>query len=356
MRSLSLTRSSAAPDTRERALGVRGGHGQGGHLVDERGHRRRAAPARPAQPRGARHDPAHRLRVLAHDARSRSRPPSRRSTSRKAVRRGFSSTPSMRTSESGRMSAATTRNAALETSPGTVIVRGPERPAARDGRRRRLRARRARRRPAAGARCGRGSGAGSVHRRLPFGLQPGEEDRGLHLRARHRQVATRTPRSGPPSIVSGRPPGGGRDAARPWPAAGPPRAPWAGGAATRRRRGRTGRAAPPGPRPASAAWTRSCPRRGPRAARARPPGPRPAMTTAPSSRRTSTPSAARQRSVEAQSAAVEKSPIRVSPSASAPRRASRCEIDLSPGRVKRPRKLRAGAMRTERGGSYHAAV
>ena len=41
-----------------------------------------------------------------------------RSTSRNAVRAGLSSTPSMRTSESGRMSAATTRKAALSAPPG----------------------------------------------------------------------------------------------------------------------------------------------------------------------------------------------------------------------------------------------
>ena len=45
--------------------------------------------------------------------------PMRRSTSRNAVRRGLSRTFSMRTNASGRTRPATTRNAALETSPGT---------------------------------------------------------------------------------------------------------------------------------------------------------------------------------------------------------------------------------------------
>ncbi len=47
--------------------------------------------------------------------------PISRSTSMKPMRPGFNETPSIRTSESGRMSAATTRNAALDTSPGTAM-------------------------------------------------------------------------------------------------------------------------------------------------------------------------------------------------------------------------------------------
>ena len=43
-----------------------------------------------------------------------------RSTSTNAVRVGERSTPSSRTSESGSTRAATTKNAALEASPGTV--------------------------------------------------------------------------------------------------------------------------------------------------------------------------------------------------------------------------------------------
>ncbi len=81
----------------------------------------------------------------------------------------------------------------------------------------------------------------------------------------------------------------------------------------------------------------------------RPVGPSPSTSTARPDPRTSTPNSFRQRRVEAQSAAVEKLPMRVSPSASAPRIASRWERDLSPGSVKRPRKREAGERRT-RGG------
>ena len=48
----------------------------------------------------------------------------RRSTSRNAVRRGLSSTFSTWMKASGTMSAATTRKAALETSPGTSQASG----------------------------------------------------------------------------------------------------------------------------------------------------------------------------------------------------------------------------------------
>ena len=194
MRSLSLTRSSAAPVTRERALGVRGGHGQDGHLVDEgRQHRRRARPSRAAArsaPRSSPPAPGPRCDDAGLDRRA----PIARSTSRNAVRRGFRSTPSMRTSESGRMSAATTRKAALETSPGHVTSR-TQRQAA--GARSSARARHARRAtPKAGSRRSVWSrlGARLEHRRLALGLQPGEEDRRLHLRARHLQVP-RAPRA-----------------------------------------------------------------------------------------------------------------------------------------------------------------
>ena len=88
-------------------------------------------------------------------------------------------------------------------------------------------------------------------------------------------------------------------------------------------------------------------------------GPRPTTsTTDRPARRVDTPSASRHRSVELQSSAVEKFANRLSPWASAARMARRCESDLSPGRVNRPRKCRLWATRMgtwrDRAGSYHA--
>ena len=81
---------------------------------------------------------------------------------------------------------------------------------------------------------------------------------------------------------------------------------------------------------------------------ARQPSSPPRIVTRAPSRSTLTPSPRRQPSVEAQSAASEKLPMRVSPSAIAPRIAARCEMDLSPGSVNVPRTDRAGSIFTAR--------
>src|SRR5687768_981356 len=60
---------------------------------------------------------------------------------------------------------------------------------------------------------------------------------------------------------------------------------------------------------------------------------------------TGTPSASRHARVERQSAAVEKLPKRLVPSARAAKMAKRWETDLSPGSRNRPRRRRAGAIR-----------
>ena len=68
----------------------------------------------------------------------------------------------------------------------------------------RLAPRRARPPPRASARCGRASGSGSIDGRLAaVGVEPGEQDRRLHLRARDRQLVARSASGGRPSIVSG---------------------------------------------------------------------------------------------------------------------------------------------------------
>jgi serine/threonine-protein kinase RsbW len=77
----------------------------------------------------------------------------------------------------------------------------------------------------------------------------------------------------------------------------------------------------------------------------RPPSPRPVITTvAGALRRIVTPRARRHSSVAAQSAPGEYPLITDSPSAIAPSRAYRCEIDLSPGTRTRPAARDAGAM------------
>ena len=249
MRSLSLTRSSAAPVTRERPRGVGGGHGQGGHLVDERGHHRRGdARSRAARDERASIQPD-RLRLRRCRRRSRSSAPIARSTSRNAVRAGFSSTPSMRTSESGRMSAATTRKAALETSPGHVTV------VARSGGRRRTDDR------AASALDGdaedRQQALGVVAARAPARVtvvSPSACSPASSTAVFTCALATgRSPaHAAQRAALDGQRAAGRRWSrrARPWPAAAPPRAPSAGGAA-RRRRSRTERNGRPARTPAS---------------------------------------------------------------------------------------------------------
>ena len=158
MRSLSLTRSSAAPvrpeARRRRRRPPRRGPGP-----------RRSAPARSPAPRSTPCSRDERATIQPtgsgcrrHEARSRCPRPWR--AARRGTRRAAGSAARRRCAprSPGGSSAATTRNAALETSPGTVS-RGAVQPAATlDRDREPVALDRRRRRRAAGARCGRGSG------------------------------------------------------------------------------------------------------------------------------------------------------------------------------------------------------
>ena len=121
IRSVSLCRSSAAPVTSKRTRTRR-------RPPRRAPAPRRSATARAPGRRASRREPTTRprscppARARSGRARISTRPPIARSTSTKAVRVGESRTPSSRTSESGRTSAATTRKAALEASPGTSTV------------------------------------------------------------------------------------------------------------------------------------------------------------------------------------------------------------------------------------------
>ena len=172
MRSLSLTRSSAAPRTRDL--------------------RRRAPPAR-RSPAARRSGPALR-RARSRPSRSRSpfdrrscraarrrrsrstststRAPKRRSTSSSPVRVGFSPTSSISTRDPGSAAAATSQNAADEKSPGTGERPAVQALAAGDRHRQPVDADRARRTPPAPARCGRGSAAGSATLVVPSACSP----------------------------------------------------------------------------------------------------------------------------------------------------------------------------------------
>ena len=236
-----------------------------------------------------------------------------RSTSTNPMRPGFKETPSIRTSESGRIRAATTRKAALDTSPGTAM-RTASRPGSPAHARRQARA-------LDGHAEGREQALRVVAARAPARVtvvtpsasRPASKHRGLHLRAGHGQV----PGDGPQSSRRRGSEGG-------LPSMPSARAPMArSGAATRStgrrqrdaspvsvlRKGRPGQRA----RPGCAGSSPSCRSRGGRWGAFQASGPRPSIVTSPPSRRTATPSAPRQARVEAQSAAEEKFVRRVWP-------------------------------------------
>ena len=192
MRSLSLTRSSAAPRDAERALGAQAAAtARIGQLVDEDGHARPAATlasraaARSAasiQPTGSGAPRATPVSMCAAHPRA-----ARRGT---RCARGFSSTPSMRTTRVGHDEGGHDQ----ERGAGDVAgdVHGE-----RGGARRRPRRRRVGAAHVAPARRTAGSrrsvwsrlAAGSRDRRPPLGLQAGEQDRRLHLRAGDRSAS-----------------------------------------------------------------------------------------------------------------------------------------------------------------------
>ena len=271
-------------------------------------------------------------------------PPIARSTSTNPMRPGFNETPSMRTSESGRINAATTRKAALDTSPGTAMWT-----ASRRARPRTLtdRPERSTGTPKAGSRRSVWSrlGAGSLTVVTPSASSPASSTAVFTcaLATGRSQVMGRRV---PPSRVRG----------------GLPSMPWApapmarSGAATRST-GRRQRDASPVrvlrnglPASAPASMRRVEPEfPQSRASSGRLPGFRAAAvdrdlaSLATDQRPRARP---RQARVEAQSAAEEKFVRRVWPWARPPRIARRWERDLSPASRNRPWKRRAGWMRT----------
>ena len=120
--------------------------------------------------------------------------PMRRSTSTNAMRVGLSATPSITSSEPGVIVAATHQNAADDGSPGTSSVERRRRARARPGPSCRRRVDR---------RAERGEhalGVVAARRRLgdlgdAVGLQAGEHQRGLHLRAGDRELVRGAPRA-----------------------------------------------------------------------------------------------------------------------------------------------------------------
>ena len=135
------------------------------------------------------------------------------------MRRGLRLTPCTWSSEPGTSVAATTNGAADEKSPGTSTSPSESRSAGRTvtlvGRTRDARAGRREHPLGVVARRRR-----LDHGRLAVGVEAGEQDRRLHLRARDRAARSRSPRSGPR-----------------------PRSPAAGGRRSSRRRRPSGRAA-----------------------------------------------------------------------------------------------------------------
>ncbi len=203
--------------------------------------------------------------------------------------------------------AAATQNAADETSPGhrRASRAAQALAAARPRSRRRRRVARARRTRGAPARCDRASRAGSTHRRRALGLQAGEQDGALHLRARHLRCvgdavqAAAVDRQRRPAVDR-------RRCARPCAVSGS----MTRRIGRRRQRGvaaddRAGTGGRPGCPPAAASSCRSCRRRAVAAGARRPPqAAARRCVTASGGRvvRSATPSARRQARVAAQSA------------------------------------------------------
>ena len=231
--------------------------------------------------------------------------------------RGLSSTPSMRTRASGRTSAATTRKAALETSPGTSRSRGARRAPPSTDTAAPVDLDRRRRRRAAGARCGRGWAPARRPCVRPSACRPASRtavftcalgDGQAQCDRLQRAAVDRPGAAFRRSTTCARPSRASGSATRS-----------TGRRAQRRVAGerRAERTAGQRRPPACAASIPSCRRRAgpaaPSGSRALGPRPRPCGPRAGPRRR----APARQRSVAAQSSAVEKLPNRLCPSASA---------------------------------------
>ena len=365
MRSLSLTRSSAAPATRERALRrsaaatARAGTSSMSDGHDRRRRRRCPRSARRARPRSSPPAPGSSRSTPVVDVRR----PSRRSTSRNAVRaRVQQHAARCAPRASGRISAATTRNAALDdVARARPVERGAQRAAAVDGERVARRARPARRRRAAGARCGRGWARARAPSCAPSACRPASRTAVFTCALGDRQVARSMPRERAALDGQRRPAVGGLDARAH--RAQRRRHALHGPAAQRRvaRRGRSGTAARPAtPGQHAQGRARVAGVEGAGAARARPPGPRPAIVTlGPVARARRRPSAARQRRVDCAVGGGGEVADRASrPSARAPRMASRWEMRLVARRGRSGRETRETRSRgaRTRADAYHSTA
>ena len=285
MRSLSLTRSSAAPRHRDAAA-------EGGRAPRAPAARRSPRALRRARSRGRACAPCRtRSRPTGSpchssvDGRSSTSAPTRRSTSSSAVRVGFRPTSSMSTSRAGQRRRGDRQNAADEMSPGRA-ARGPSSrwpPVDADRAARRRRPRR-RTRPAP-APYDRGSRPARRPRSSPLGLQAGQQHRALDLGARHLGREVNAGEVGRPWMRSGgRSPSARRCVApisrerRDDAAHRPARERRV--ADQRRCEGMRGERR----RPASASWCRSCRSRAAPAAARRPRRPRPSIVTSGGSR------------------------------------------------------------------------
>ena len=261
------------------------------------------------------------------------------------MRVGLTPTPWSRSSESGSSVAATRNGAAEEKSPGTSMSSG---------------ARRLRRPDAGRERPARDTGPGSLQhalgvvaargrldhrRRAAVRIEPRQEHARLDLCARHRRLVAdrlQRPALDPERCVAIR--RLDRGAHLPQRRRRPARA--AAGTGTRRRRARSVPSAPasrPGSRRMRVpAFPQSMGLRG---------GPSPRSPTPPTritsfSSLTAAPSAATACTVDSVSAERPNPRISLSPSATAPSRTARWEIDLSPGTPRSPRTLTAGSTLT----------
>ena len=179
---------------------------------------------------------------------------------------------------------------------------------------------------------------GLAHRGLALGVEPGEQDRGLDLRARDFELVVDALAGSPRRAPS---PADGRRScrcARPSFAAAPRRAPSAGAISDASPVSVASKAWPASSPIESRIAVPALPMSSGRAGAARPWRPTPSMMTRPGAgRSTLTPMARIARSVARQSSLSRKPSTSVVPSAMPPRSTARCEIDLSPGTSTSPR-------------------